>query len=316
MKLLLPCLLLCLYSSPGFSTGLDDFRKELSALGAPETAAIPSPPDTTTIKHAEVDKEALKEEARSGAEALLARRNYSRAPYTNRKQLMLISEPEEVRLGIEAYSEILYGARISTDTEKTEMVRQVGDRLAGIANAPPGYEWEFNLIEDPQINAFCLPGGKVAVYSALLPVAEDETGLAVVMGHEIAHALARHGSERISREMVVSLGDRVLKGTLVRRTPETQEAFSRAYKLGMKLCVTLPFSRDQESEADHIGLILMAKAGHDPRAALEFWKRMEAAATPTDSHLAKYLSAHPGAAARIKDIKDWMPEAMKYYKTP
>jgi len=239
----------------------------------------------------------------------------SSVPYTGRKHMLLVSESEEVKMGDESYAAVLKSSKLSADAEKTALVRRVGARLAKVSDAPPQFKWEFNLIEDEkQINAFCLPGGKVAVYTALLPVAKDEAGLAVVMGHEIAHALARHGSERMSQGMAAGIGSKILSVALSNKTPEVQGAFSKAYGVGMNVGVMLPFSRSHESEADHIGLILMAKAGYDPHAALDFWKRMEAATKSPDSPLAKYLSTHPGHETRIKDIEGWMPEAMKYYK--
>ncbi len=236
-------------------------------------------------------------------------------PYTGRKQMVLVSEADEIKMGQEAYAKVLKESKLSTDAGKTAMVRRVGERLAKIANAPADYQWEFNLIEDEkQINAFCLPGGKVAVYTALLPVAKDEAGLAVVMGHEISHALARHGAERMSQGMAANIGGEILSVALAGQAPGTQDAFSKAYGLGMNVGVMLPFSRSHESEADHIGLILMAKAGYDPHAALDFWKRMKTATKAPDSSLAKYLSTHPGDETRITAIEGWMPEAMKYYK--
>jgi len=239
----------------------------------------------------------------------------SSVPYTGRKQMLLVSESEEIKLGREAYEKTLKESKLSTDAEKTAMVRRTGQKLAKVSNAPADFQWEFNLIEDEkQINAFCLPGGKVAVYTALLPVAKDEAGLAVVMGHEIAHALARHGSERMSQGMAAGIGSKILSLALSSKTPQTQDAFSKAYGMGMNVGVMLPFSRSHESEADHIGLLLMAKAGYDPHAALDFWKRMETATKAPDSPLAKYLSTHPGHETRIKDIEGWMPEAMGYYK--
>ncbi len=251
----------------------------------------------------------------SAAAATLILWGCASVPYTGRRQMLLVSGAEEIKMGQEAYAKVLKDSKLSPDTEKTGMVRRVGLRLAKVSNAPAGFQWEFSLIEDEkQINAFCLPGGKVAVYTALLPVAGDEAGLAVVMGHEIAHALARHGAERMSQGMAAGIGSQILSVALANKAPETQDAFSKAYGLGMNVGVMMPFSRSHESEADHIGLILMAKAGYDPHAALDFWRRMKTATKSPDSSLAKYLSTHPGDDTRIKAIEGWLPEAMKYYK--
>jgi predicted Zn-dependent protease len=235
-------------------------------------------------------------------------------PYTHRPQLNLISAGEETQLGLTQYQKSLSQAKLSTDAEAVAMVRRVGERLAKAADKPD-YQWEFNLIDDPKtVNAWCMPGGKVAVYSGILPVTRDENGLAVVLGHEISHALARHGSERMSQGLIAQLGGAALSVALANRAAETQALAAQAYGAGAQVGVLLPFSRKQESEADHIGLILMAKAGYDPANAVPFWERMAAQSKGGGGEgLGHYLATHPPDAQRIADIKKELPEAQGYY---
>lgn len=235
-------------------------------------------------------------------------------PYTNRSQLMMVSEGEELKLGAQAYQQVLEESKIERDPRVNEIVRRIGERIAKAANRSD-YRWEFVVIDDPDtVNAFALPGGKVAVYTGMFPVAQTEAGLATVMGHEVAHALARHGAERMSQQMgmqavgtglAVALGASGTSGV-------TQSVAMQAFGLGAQVGVLLPFSRSQESEADHIGLILMAKAGYDPSEAVSFWERMEKAgggkAPP------EYLSTHPNHGTRVKQIETWLPEAESYYR--
>lgn len=234
-------------------------------------------------------------------------------PYTNRRQLVLVSAGEEQQLGLTSYQQALAQSKLSTDQAATALVRRVGERLAKAADKPD-YQWEFNLLDDPKtVNAWCLPGGKVAVYSGILPVTQDEAGLAVVLGHEISHALARHGGERMSQGLVAQFGGAALGAALSSKPAETQALAAQAYGAGAQVGVLLPFSRKQESEADHIGLILMAKAGYDPAAAVPFWERMSKLGG-SGGGLEKYLSTHPANAQRIKDIQAELPEAQKYYR--
>jgi len=238
-------------------------------------------------------------------------------PYTGRNHLVLVSQREESAMGVQAYQETLQKARLSRDRSSTEMIRRVGRRLAKVADRPD-FQWEFNLVDDDKtVNAFCLPGGKVAVYSGLLPVARDEEGIAVVMGHEIAHALARHGAERMSQGMLANLGGQALSVALAKQPAATQQVYSQAYGVGVTLGVLLPYSRGQESEADHIGLILMAKAGYNPSRALEFWKRMEqASGGGSESPLAAFTRTHPTDARRQEQIRQWLPEITRQYYAP
>lgn len=236
-------------------------------------------------------------------------------PYTGRSHLVLVSQSHEKKLGEEAYKEALTKGKVSNDQEKVSMIRRVGHRISKAANRPD-FQWEFNVIEDEkQINAWCLPGGKVAFYTGILPVTQSELGAAVVMGHEIAHALARHGAERMSQGMVAQFGAQAASIFLTGKSAATRDVFDKAYGLGANLGL-LAYSRHQESEADRIGLILMAQAGYDPKEAVEFWGRMEKATGGKGGNnaLAKYLGTHPPSKERQQQIRDWLPEAMKHYK--
>jgi predicted Zn-dependent protease len=232
-------------------------------------------------------------------------------PYTNRPQFNIISHAQEYKLGLQAYQETLAKAKLSGDIQATAMVARVGARIAAAADRPD-FDWQFNLIEAPDtVNAFCLPGGRVAVYTGILQVTGNEEGLAVVMSHEVAHALAHHGAERMSQGELVNLGGAALQAGMSNKDPAVQKGVLSAFGLGTNVGVLLPFSRTHEAEADHIGLILMAKAGYDPRAALAFWQRMEAVGGKKPP---EFLSTHPADATRVKKIQDELPEALTYYK--
>jgi len=234
-------------------------------------------------------------------------------PLTGRSQLMLISEEQEIQMGQAAWKDFLKKAKISTDPRADELVHRVGERIAA-ATGKRNYQWEFKVVaEDKTINAFCIPGGKVAVYTGILPVAKDDTGLATVLGHEIAHAIARHGGERVSEGVLAQLGAVGLSAALGRGDPQTVQSVNQAFGLGVNVGFILPFGRTQESEADHLGLIFMAKAGYDPRAAISFWQRMEAA-SKDKSRPPEFLSTHPNSQTRMEQIRAWLPEALKYYQ--
>jgi predicted Zn-dependent protease len=234
-------------------------------------------------------------------------------PFTQRRQVMLVSETQEIGLGIELYREILRQSILNHDIEANRIVRRVGERLAQAANKP-NYFWEFVVIDDPEmVNAWTLPGGKVGVYTGIFPVADDEAGLAIIVGHEVAHALARHPGERLSQSLLVQLGAIGLSLSLGGVDPYTADLIRQAYGLGTALGVILPFSRAQEAEADRIGLILAAKAGYDPRAALAVWDRMaaEEKKRPTPP---TFLSTHPAYEERRHNIEQSLPEALTYYR--
>ena len=231
-------------------------------------------------------------------------------PYTGRSQIQLVSPSEEAQMGIQSYQEIVGKATLSTDPQANALAQRVGSRIAAVTGLD--YKWEFRVIQDDkQANAFALPGGKVAVYTGILPITKDEAGLAAVLGHEIGHVVARHGGERVSQQMGVQTVTQLLAG-MASSNPATVQMVSSALGVGAQYGVLLPWSRQQESEADHIGLILMAKAGYDPHASLEFWKRMQAAAQ--GQRPPEYLSTHPAEATRIQQIQAWLPEALTYYK--
>lgn len=242
-------------------------------------------------------------------------------PVTGRRQLSLIPESEMISLSLTQYGQFLKENKVSTDQAKTAQVRRVGQRIAkavetymaqqGLSDNLKGYQWEFNLVEDKTVNAWCMPGGKVVVYTGLLPVAQNDEGLATVMGHEIAHAVARHGSERMSDQMLVQLGSTSLSAALANKPQETQAMANAAFGVGSQVGILLPFSRKQESEADHMGLIFMAMAGYNPNASVAFWQRME---QQSSSSTPQFLSTHPVNSTRIANIKKELPEAMKYYQ--
>ena len=233
-------------------------------------------------------------------------------PVTGRHQLLLLSEGQEVQMGLDAYRQVLKKAKLSTDPVATEQVRRVGQRIAE-ATGRTDYRWEFSLIEDKQVNAFCLPGGKVAVYTGLLPVTGDDSRLAAVLGHEVAHAIARHGGERLSQGLVLQVGLAATQVALARNDPATVRQVTALLGAGATVGLLLPWSRTQESEADHLGLIFMAKAGYDPHAAIDLWHRMAEAAKGRERP-PEFLSTHPSEATRIAQIEAWIPEAMQYYR--
>ncbi len=234
------------------------------------------------------------------------------APYTGRSQLMLISPQEEIALGNQASQEILQKEPESTDPYYTSLVRRVGIRIAQAANRP-NYHWEFHVIDKPKVaNAFCLPGGKIFVYTGIFKYAETEAELATVIAHEVGHALARHGAERLSMILLAQLGEQAAMVALDLQTQEAVTAFDAAYGLAANLAILLPYSRTQEYEADQIGLILMAIAGYDPHAALSFWGKM--AQQSKGKLKLEFLSTHPLDEHRIARIKALIPQAMRYYR--
>jgi predicted Zn-dependent protease len=233
-------------------------------------------------------------------------------PITGRSQLLILPEGDEVRMGLQTYQEVLKKSKVSTDPALNEMVRRVGTRIAAVTGKKD-YQWEFKVIESPQANAFCLPGGKVAVYTGILPITRDEAGLAAVVGHEVAHAIARHGGERVSQEMLVHVGLVGTMAALGKGDPATVQQVGALLGAGASVGLLLPWGRAQESEADHLGLIYMAKAGYDPRAARDLWIRM-GQASKGKGKPPEFLSTHPSEATRVKQIEAWLPEALQYYR--
>ncbi|MBM3644033.1 MAG: M48 family metallopeptidase [Alphaproteobacteria bacterium] len=246
------------------------------------------------------------------------------APVTGRSQMMLISADEERALGLQAFRQVMSTEPVARGGSAAEMVERIGRRIAQAAeNPPPGlwqaprFAWEFRTIEKNVPNAFCLPGGKVAVYTGILPLTQNENGLAVVIGHEVAHALARHGAERVSNQMAAQLGvaaaSAAIAATASGRTRTSLPLVMGALGAGATVGVLLPMSRAQESEADRIGLILAAIAGYDPREGVALWQRMKAAGEGRGRN-AEWLSTHPAEDTRIQQIREWLPEAMRYYR--
>jgi predicted Zn-dependent protease len=245
----------------------------------------------------------------------------STVPLTGRKQLSLLPESEMLSMSFSQYKQFLSENKISEDKSKSEMVKDVGKRIAvavetyfsehGMKSRIENFEWEFNLVQDDTPNAWCMPGGKVVVYTGILPITKNETGLAVVMGHEIAHAVARHGNERMSQQMAVQGVGTALSVAIDEKPEQTKNIFMAAYGLGSQVAYTLPYSRTHETEADKLGLIFMAMAGYDPQKAVEFWQRMseQGGQKPPE-----FLSTHPSDQTRINNLKAFMPEALKYYK--
>jgi len=233
-------------------------------------------------------------------------------PYTNRSRFMMVSESEESELGLSAYQEVLSKEKILNDPESTRLVQRVGRAIAQVANKPD-FAWEFTIIDDPAtVNAFALPGGKVAVYSGLFAVAQDEAGLATVIGHEVAHALARHGAERMSQGMGLQILGAGVAIASSGQSAGVQQAVMQAYGLGAQVGVMLPFSRHMESEADYIGLMLMAQAGYDPSVSIGLWERMGALAE--GQRPPEFLSTHPTSDTRIAQLREWMPEAQEHFR--
>lgn len=231
-------------------------------------------------------------------------------PITGRRQLMLLPESQELSLGEESYREVTEQEPPSQNRRFVDMVQRVGDRIARESDRSD-FDWEFRVIASPTQNAFCLPGGKVAVYEGILPVCENEAGLAVVMSHEVAHALARHGGERMSQSMAVDNTKRMVNQVFGKQDETKKELLMQAYGVATKYGVILPYSRKQESEADHIGLMLMAKAGYDPHEAPRFWNRFGQAGD--GSKPPEFLSTHPSDARRSDDLRELLPEADGLY---
>ena len=248
----------------------------------------------------------------------------SNVAITGRKQFNLVPDSVMNSMSFQSYGEFLSQNKLSSNTRQSQMVENIGRRIqkaveqycAGnnLSDRLEGYEWEFKLIEDPNANAWCMPGGKVVVYTGLLPVTQNESGLAVVIGHEIAHAIARHGAERMTQGLIVEMGSMALSQALAKSPEKTKDLFMRSYGIGTQYGILLPYSRVHETEADHMGLIFMAMAGYNPNDALSFWERMSAAKQGTSPP--ELLSTHPADATRIRNIKEFMPEAMTYYHQP
>ncbi|HET7361734.1 MAG TPA: M48 family metallopeptidase [Salinimicrobium sp.] len=235
-------------------------------------------------------------------------------PFTGEKNLNFVSNSQIFPMAFQQYDQFLAEHNVVTGTPEARMVKNVGQQIAAAAKRYldangyqgylEGYEWEFNLVKDEAVNAWAMPGGKIVFYTGIMPIAQNETGVAAIMAHEVAHALANHGAQRMSAAQLQQLG--AVAGGVIIDDPQTQQIFSTAYGLGTQLGVMLPFSRGHESEADRIGLTLMAIAGYDPAEAADLWRRMQAqgqAAPP------EFLSTHPSTERRIRNIEQWAPQA-------
>lgn len=241
-------------------------------------------------------------------------------PFTGRRQLQLVSNNEVIALSLQQYQEFMRTAPIERGTSDAQMVNRVGSRIAGAVETfyrNNGYEselanfaWEFNLVADKSVNAFAMPGGKIVIYTGLLPVTQTEEALAVVVGHEIAHVIARHSNERLSQQVALQYGG-AIAGGLLGNSQAMQQLGSTVFGLGAQYGVMLPYARKQEYEADEIGLIVMAIAGYDPRAAVPFWTRM---AESGGTRAPEFLSTHPTDSKRIANIERIMPSVLQYYK--
>ena len=246
----------------------------------------------------------------------------SEVEITGRQQFIIVPDSLINSMALQSYGEFLSQHKLSGNAEQTAMVKRVGNRIQTAVERYcrenycteklAGYQWEFNLVEDPNVNAWCMPGGKVVVYTGILPLTRSEDGLAVVMGHEIAHAFAKHGAERMTHSLIVEMGGIALSKALETRPAQTKDLFMRSYGLGTQVAFVLPYSRAHENEADRLGLIFMAMAGYDPEEAVAFWQRM--AAEKKGQQPLELLSTHPADATRIRNMQSLVPEAMQYYR--
>lgn len=241
---------------------------------------------------------------------------------TGRKQLNLVPNSEIIPMANQQYREVIAKGPLSSNQEQTQMVKRVGAKIQkavedymsskGASSELTGFQWEYNLIDDPKtVNAWCMPGGKVAFYTAIIPICKDEAGVAVVMGHEVAHAIANHGRERMSQQMLAQYGLGTLSALMGQNPTLGEELFMQAIGAGTNLGM-LKFSREHESEADRIGLIFMTMAGYDPYQAPAFWERMTAMSGGQEPP--EFMSTHPSHATRVNDLKSWIPEALSYKK--
>jgi predicted Zn-dependent protease len=243
-------------------------------------------------------------------------------PVTGRRQLIVVPNSTMLSMSFQQYDEFLKNNKLSNNDVQIQLVRTVGRKIQkaveqyfsqeNMSDALKNYDWEFNLVESPEINAWCMPGGKVVVYTGILPITKHETGLAVVMGHEVAHAVAKHGNERLSHGVATQLGGMGLTIALQKEPEKTRQLWMNAFGIGTQFGVILPYSRLHESEADHLGLIFMAMAGYHPQEAVGFWERMaeiKGVKAPPE-----IVSTHPSDETRIRKIKESLPTAMQYYE--
>ncbi|MGC9342944.1 MAG: M48 family metallopeptidase [Bacteroidales bacterium] len=244
----------------------------------------------------------------------------SSVPLTGRKQFVAIPSSQMMSLSQESYNQVLQENKLSTNTNYVNMVKSVGKKMSvaveqylvenNMKASAEGFEWQYNVIVSDQLNAWCMPGGQIAFYEGIMPVCEDEAGVAVVMGHEIAHAVAKHGNERMSQQLLIQMGGVALSEAMKNEKEQTMQLAMLAFGVGTTLGVQLPYSRTHEREADELGLYFMALAGYDPRTAPIFWQRMDAKGGERPP---EFLSTHPDPSNRIKDIEKNIPKALEYY---
>lgn len=243
----------------------------------------------------------------------------SSVPLTGRKQMLLVSDSEVLSSSLTQYSDYMKTATKSTSKNGSVMVTRVGKKIAaateqylknnGLESEIKNFSWEFNLVKDDQVNAFCMPGGKIVVYEGLMQLVDSDDELAVVVGHEVAHAVAKHSNERMSQQLMAQYGAQIIGQALSNKSAAVQQIGNSVYGLGAQYGVMLPFSRKHESEADYMGLVFMTMAGYNPEVAVNFWQKMSAGksgATP------EFMSTHPSDATRISDIQKYLPELEKY----
>lgn len=240
-------------------------------------------------------------------------------PLTGRKQILLVSDQEVLSSSLTQYNDYIKTVTKSTDKAKTEMVVRVGKRIAaaadaymkanGMADEVKNFSWEFNLIKDSQVNAFCMPGGKIVVYEGLMKLVSSDDELAVVIGHEVAHAVAKHSNERMSQQLMTQYGAAILGQAVSNKSTAVQTIANTVYGVGSQYGVMLPFSRKHESEADYMGLVFMAMAGYNPEVAVNFWQKMSSGKSGSTP---EFMSTHPSDATRINQIRQYLPEVEKY----
>ena len=240
-------------------------------------------------------------------------------PLTGRQQVLLVSDQEVLTSSLNEYSNYIKTAPLSTNRSQIEMVRRVGRKIAsateqylrnnGLGHEVRNFKWEFNLVRDNQMNAFCMPGGKIVVYEGLLKIVSSDDELAVVLGHEVAHAVAKHSNERMSQQLLAQYGASVLNKTLSGKSVAIQQMGQKIYGIGAQLGVMLPFSRQHETEADYMGLVFMTMAGYNPERAITFWQKMSAG---KGNSIPEFMSTHPSDATRINTLKRRLPEMRKY----